>query len=328
MLLIKNTFLEEILQMERCIQLMEQALRIRTQGLAYEPLRTILSPPSSSGRMFVMPSFKEKEETPACFGLKCLCVFEENTKIELSSRQGTMLLFCGETGQLLAMMNAEPITHFRTAAVSGVATKTLAAQEADTLVIIGTGLQAQYHIKAMKAVRNIREAYVVGRTLERAERMANTVKSSYDFPIYATSNAKHAVEKADIIVTATSSLTPVLNFEWLKSNVHINAIGSVKPHAQELDCEVVKRAKLFVDSKESVKKETGDYLIPLAKGMISNDHPITEIGELLQSPRLFKRSTNDVTVFKSVGLPIEDLVIAEYIYKEALRLGIGTKMSF
>jgi ornithine cyclodeaminase len=269
--------------------------------------------------MFVMPAFIRLNEQQAFYSVKCLGVFEKNNSKGLSSRQGSILLFDGETGETLAMLDAEPITYYRTAAMSAVATKLLARHSSKNLAIVGTGHQAQHHLKAMLTVRPINSVKIVGRDFTKTKTIATSLQSELGVRIQAFPTVAEAVYDADIIVTATSAAAPVLKYDWIKAGAHINSIGGVKPDARELDDGIIQNGKLFVDSANSVKKETGDWLIPFEKGLINEQTIVAEIGDLFLQPKIFNRQEKDISVFKSVGLSIEDLVMAQYVYQEFLK---------
>ncbi len=328
MRVIKNNFLQKVLSIPKSIELMESALAAKAQGKVKEPQRTIVDPSTSAGKMFVMPSYIEHNAAEAYYGLKALTVFKENSHQGLRARNGVMLLFCGQTGGVLAIIEAELLTYYRTAAVSALATQILARKNAQALAIIGTGQQAQYHLRAIAAVRDLQQVFIAGRSVAKATAMAEQMQAEFDFLIQPARNAEEAVQAADIIVTATSSTQAVIDYKWLKAGVHINSIGAVKPNAREIDDNTLKASKLFVDSIGSFITETGDYLLPLAKGIITRKHIVSTLGELLIEPGLLSRKASDITLFKSLGLPVEDLVIAQYIYQEALASGAGDIINF
>jgi ornithine cyclodeaminase len=243
------------------------------------------------------------------YGLKEVCVFPGNPARRLDTHLGAVLLHSGETGELLAMVNAAAVTAIRTAAVSAVATRLLAREDAHVLAIIGSGVQAQSHARAIPLVRNINTVRMVSR------RTGGSIEE--------------AVRGADIIVTATSSKEPVLRREWLEDGAHINAVGSSIASARELDGETVASASLFVDRRESTVNESGDYLFALREGAISGpEHIRAEIGELLTGRIEGRKSETEITLFKSLGLAVEDLASAAFLYEKATRLGRGTVVDF
>lgn len=306
-LILNEHDVNELLTMEECIEVMEGALAALANGEVVNPLRNLVRGTDAPGILGLMPAWRGGE-TPV-YGLKEVCVFPGNPSRGLDTHLGAVLLHSGETGELLAMVNAAAVTAIRTAAVSAVATRLLAREDAHVLAIIGSGVQAQSHARAIPLVRNINSVRMVSR------RTGGSVEE--------------AVRGADIIVTATSSKEPVLRREWLSDGVHINAVGSSIAAARELDGETVAAASLFVDRRESTVNESGDYLFALREGAISGpEHIRAEIGELLTGRAEGRKSETEITLFKSLGLAVEDLASAAFLYEKAVRLGRGTTVDF
>lgn len=312
--------------MRECIEVMAEALRALARGKVHLPLRMVVRPPEAAGLMALMPAYQAGEN--AAFGLKTICVFPKNPKLGKDAHQGCVLLFSIETGELLALMNASAITAIRTAAVSGVATRLLAREDAHDLALIGAGVEARTHLEAMSCVRQITRARVASRTNEGALRFADEVQARYGFPIEAVEIVEKAVRGADLIVMATSASEPVLKRAWIKDGAHINSIGGYSPATRELDTETVAASKLFVDRRESAENEAGDYLIPLKEGAIDSNHIRAEIGEILIGNASGRSSTQEITLFKSLGLAVEDLAAAEYVYRKAKSENAGTWVEF
>jgi ornithine cyclodeaminase len=239
-----------------------------------------------------------------------------------------VLLFSAETGELLALMNASAITAIRTAAVSAVATKLLARQDATDLALIGTGVQARSHLGAMAAVRPIKRVRVVSRNADHARAFADEMGFYVLAPIDPVNSVEDAVAGAHIVVTATTAAQPILKREWIAPGAHINAIGSSLAAAREIDTASMAAASLFVDRRESTLNESGDYLFALREGAIGPEHIKAEIGELLIGARQGRTSDDEITLFKSLGLAIEDLAAAEYAYRKAQQSGVGTWLEF
>lgn len=309
LLILSEHDVEALLAMEECIEVMADALAALARGEVHNPLRQAIRAPGAAGLLGLMPAWRGGE-TPY-YGLKEVCVFPENPKRGLDTHLGAVILHSGETGEPLAMMNAAAITAIRTAAVSAVATRLLARKDAAVLAILGAGVQARSHELAIPLVRSIRE-------IRKFSRSDGNVAS-----------AEEAVRGADIIVTATSSRDPILRREWLSPGTHINAVGSSIATARELDSATVAAASLFVDRRESTVNESGDYLFALRDGAISGpDHIRAELGELLTGTAPGRISPDELTLFKSLGLAIEDLASATYLYEKARRVGRGTWVEF
>lgn len=298
-----------LLTMSECIAVMEDALAALARGEVHNPLRQAIRAPGAPGLLGLMPAWRGGE-TPY-YALKEVCVFPENPKRGLDTHLGAVILHSGETGEPLAIINAAAVTAIRTAAVSAVATKLLAREDASTLAILGAGVQAKSHLEAIPLVRTIKEIRTYSRT-------SGNVKS-----------AEEAVRGADIIVTATNSREPVLRREWISPGTHINAVGSSIAAARELDGATVAAASLFVDRRESTVNESGDYLFARVEGSISGpDHIRAEIGELLTGAAEGRKSAEEITLFKSLGLAVEDLAAAAFLFEKARSGGRGIWVDF
>src|ERR1700687_3851239 len=257
-LILTHTEIEELLPMRECIGVMEEALGALARGEMHQPLRMVVHPPDAGGVIALMPAYRSGADS--VFGLKAICVFPGNAQKGKDAHQGGVLLFRGDTGEPLALMNASAITAIRTAAVSALATRVLAREQACELAIIGAGVQARSHLSAISCVRPIRRARVASRNFEHAQKFVIEMQTHFDFPIHAVDNPQTAVADADLIVTATTSREPVLQRGWIATGAHINAVGTYSPKAREIDTETMLAAKIFVDRRESALNEAGDYL--------------------------------------------------------------------
>lgn len=324
MLVINQNEVTELLSMESCITVMESVLKDLSDGQAIQSLRQVI-PLQKDNLIGLMPGYLQGKEVA---GAKIISVFPSNHGSNLPSHQGLVTLFDSSTGVLKAVVDGQKITAIRTAAVSAVATCYLAREDAEILAILGTGEQAKSHLEAMLLVRSIREVRVWGRTFAKAENFKAEMSQKLGVEIMVVESVQEAVSSADIICTVTASTEPVLQGEWLKPGVHINAVGACRPADRELDSKTVQLAKLYVDRLESAQYESGDYLIPLAEDVITPNHIIGEIGELISGGLLGRRSADEITLFKGLGLAIEDLAAANFIYNEAVRLHKGTEIPF
>ena len=325
-LILNHDEVVELLPMNECIDLMREALVKLASGEAYQPLRTIIRPPGAAGLMGLMPSYVSGDH--AAYGLKAICVFPGNPSIGKDAHQGAVLLFSAETGELLAMMNASAITAIRTAAVSGVATDLLAREDACNLAIIGSGVQARTHLAAMAHVRSIKRCRLTSRNSEHARQFADEMRRSVPFPLEPVETVEKALEGADLIVTVTSAKEPIVRREWISSGVHLNVVGASIPTAREVDSATMAQSSLFVDRRESTLNEAGDYLIAAREGAIGPDHICAEIGEVLTGEKPGRTSLEEITLFKSLGIAIEDLAAAEYLYRKAIQSKVGTRVEF
>ena len=303
----------QLLPMSECIDVMAEALAALARGEVHNPLRFVVRPPGEASLMGLMPAHRGGA-TPL-YALKAVAIFPGNSALGLDSHQGFVALFDGETGATRALLNAGAITAVRTAAVSGVATRLLAREDARTLAILGAGIQARSHLDAMRAVRDFDRVVVWSRTPGRIE------------GVEEAGSAEEAVRDADVVVTATSAAEPILERAWLKPGVHINAVGSSIPTTRELDTATMRDAALFVDRRESTINEAGDFLFAQRDGAIGPEHIRAEIGELLIGAGEGRRSDDELTVFKSLGLAVEDLAAAEHVLRRAEAENVGSVVS-
>ena len=299
-----------LLPMDECIDAMADALAALARGEVHNPLRFVVRPPEEASLMGLMPAHRGGDAP--LWSLKALTIVPGNSARGLDSHQGFVALFDGETGEPRALVNAGAITAVRTAAVSAVATRLLAREDVGTLAILGTGTQARSHLDAMRAVREFERTLVwsaSGRGLDGAESVAT---------------AQDAVREADVVCTVTASAEPVVRREWLKDGAHVNAVGSSIPTARELDTATVAAASLYVDRRESTLNEAGDFLFPQREGAIGPEHIRAELGELILGTAEGRTSDDEITVFKSLGLAVEDLAAAEHVLVRAEAEGAGT----
>jgi ornithine cyclodeaminase len=310
-----------LLPMEACIDLMADALRITNQGGAVLPLRSAVWMTDRTGMIGLMPGFLGQ---PASLGLKVVSIFPGNHGTGYDSHQGVVMLFDTKHGSPIAIIDASSITAVRTAAVSGVATRALARDDAGDLALLGAGVQAVSHLAAMRAIRTIRRVRVWSRDRARAQRFADA--SPVAVEVMPTAQA--AVEGADLICTTTAARQPILEGAWLRAGCHINAVGACFATARELDTAAVVRARLIVDSRQSALAESGDFLIPRAEGAIGDDHLAGELGDVLLGRAAGRRAGDEVTLFKSLGIATEDLAAAHYVYTRALETGAGVSVPF
>lgn len=324
MLVLSHADVERLLPMEECIEVMNDAFAGLARGELYQPLRSVVRPPDAGAFYGLMPGYRGGEQS--AFGLKAVVIVPSNPSRGLDAHQGAVLLSNGETGVLEAVLDASAFTAIRTAAVSAVATRALAREDARTLAIIGAGAQARAHLEAMGLVRPFERAFIWSRTPGRASRLAEGASTS--FQVDAADSGEAAVREADVIVTVTSSSEPVLRREWIRDGTHINAVGASLPTSRELDTATVAAATLFVDRRESTENESGDYLMPLREEAIGPEHIRAELGEVLIGAHPGRTSANEITIFKSLGLAIEDLAAAEHVVRRAREAGVGAEVPF
>lgn len=288
-----------LLRMEDVIPLMERALADFSAGRVVQPLRTVVPVKAHGGFLYVMPA-----ATSVAIGAKLVTLYPGNR--DVPSHHARIVLFRPETGEPLATMDGTVITEIRTAAVSAVATIQLARREAATLAILGTGVQATSHLEAMRLVRSVREVRVW--SPRRAAAFAR------EHGVTAAASAEEAVRGADLIVTATASREPVLHGAWLAAGTHINAVGAPRPDWRELDDEVLRRARVYVDSRAAAETESGDVRAAIAAGVDIEG----ELGQVVAGAVAGRSGPDEVTLFKSLGMAVEDVVTAEHVRRLAL----------
>ncbi|MGA2756923.1 MAG: ornithine cyclodeaminase family protein, partial [Solirubrobacteraceae bacterium] len=262
------------------------------------------------------------------YSLKAVCVFPGNPALGLDAHQGTVTLFDGETGLPSAILNGSAVTAIRTAAVTALATRLLARADATTLAILGSGVQAQAHLRSLMLVRAFTRVAIHSPNAEHAASLVAVAAAEFGDGVHfeACESAREALEGAEVVVTATNSRTPVLERDWLADGAHVNAIGASIPSARELDVATVAAAELFVDSRESAANEAGEYRLALEEGAIGPDHIRAELGEVAIGAHPGRSGPDAITVFRSLGLAVEDLAAAELAVASARRAGAGTEV--
>jgi ornithine cyclodeaminase len=322
-LVLSQAQVEALLPMPDCMEAVAGALRALSAGDARLPLRTIVPLPDGRGVFGAMPAWVGE---PATLGIKVITVFPGNEGSRLDSHQGAVLLFDTADGRLLAVLDASSITAIRTAAASGVATRALAREGPADLALLGAGVQALTHLEAMRVARPLARVRVWSRRAERARAFARTAHERLGETVEPVERAEDAVRGASLVCTVTSSREPVLRGEWLSPGAHVNAVGASQRVARELDAEAVRRARLFVDRRESALAEAGDFLQARDEGVVGDDHIVAELGEVLLGSDPGRRSPGEITLFKSVGVAVEDLAAARVVYAGAMAAGTGTRL--
>ena len=329
-LLVSHREVAALLPMRECIDVMADAFRALARGDALLPLRAVVSLPGTPNLLAVMPGqlgVNSPERHRSALGAKVITVFPGNDGTPFDSHMGVVLLFEAELGRLLAIIDASSVTAIRTAAVSGVATHVLARPDAGDLAILGAGVQAMTHLDAIRTVRPLRRVRVWSRSADRARAFADRAGKRFGLTVESVGSPETCVRGADIVCTVTASREPVLRGAWLAAGVHVNAVGAALPTARELDSEAVRRSRLYVDRRESALAEAGDLLIPMAEGVVGADHVLGELGEVLLGAVSGRESAEERTLFKSLGLAVEDLAAARHIYEKGVALGTGIWVS-
>lgn len=326
-LLLSDRDVIRFLPMAECIDVMAEALLSVAQGASMLPLRTVIRLPETMNAFASMPAVLGNG-IGASLGAKLITVFPGNDATPFDSHIGVVLLFDAHHGALLAIADASSITSIRTAAVSGLATRLLANDDASELAILGAGVLAMTHLDAVRAVRPITRVRVWSRSGTRAHEFATRAQKKHDVEIIVADTARDAVTNAHVVCTVTSSRVPVLEGSWLSPGTHVNAVGASISTARELDSHAVKMARLFVDRRESAMNEAGDFLVPRAEGVIDDTHILGDLGDLLLKKLPGRTSSTDITLFKSLGLAVEDVASLRHIYEKARAAGAGIPMAF
>ena len=320
LLVLSEPEVRELLDMESCVEAMTEVLTSLARGELYQPLRSMVRPPDTDGLLGLMSAHRGGER--AVYALKEIVVTPDNPTRGLDAHQGAVLLHDGVTGKLVAVLNASPVTAIRTAAVSAVATRALARADTARVAILGAGVQARAHADAMRAVLDDPEIRIWARRIEAAEELAADVGA------IASPSPDAALFGAEVVCTTTSAREPVLEHRWLAPGAHVNAVGSSIPTARELDTETLRRGALFVDRRESALNEAGDYLIAAAEGAIGPEQIRAELGEVLAGLAPGRADEEEFTIFKSLGIAVEDLAAAELVVRRARERGVGTEVAF
>ena len=320
MLLLSEDDVRRLLSMDDLIEAMHAALVEFSGGRVQQPLRTVLEVGPQHAFFGVMPAHIPKS---GALGTKLVTVFGSNTAIGLPSHLATILLLDSTTGELQCVMDGRFITEARTAAVSAVSARLLAREDASTLAILGSGVQARSHLDAITRVRPVRDVRVWSPSEERRRAFVDEMQPSTSATLSTASSAQDAVRGADLIVLATASREAVVRSEWIADGAHIAAVGACRPDQREMEAALVARARLFVDSRTGALAEAGDVVLAMRDGAIDETHIAGELGELAGGRIAGRRDPGEVTLFKSLGMAVEDVAAAHLAYVRAAERGLG-----
>ena len=324
MLLLSEKQVQGLIDIDELIEALEQAHIQYSTGNAVMPVRLVVPLPQIDGRITSMPGYLNEDKA---LGMKVVTYFQNNPKQNLPAILATIMLFSAETGKMIAAMDGSYITAIRTACASAMATKVLANPQTPVLGILGAGVQARAHIQALARVRKLEKIKLYSPSgASAAARQAGDGAASSAVPSKSTKNAEEAVRDADLVVTVTTAKEPILKKDWLKPGVHINAVGSHRPDMREIDGATLARAKVVVDSREAIMAECGDILLAIKEGSIAKENIHGEIGEVLAGTKPGREHTDEVTLYKSVGIAIQDVATANLVYHKALKQEVGTNV--
>jgi ornithine cyclodeaminase len=323
MLVINHSQVRELLPMKDCMEVVGAALSALARGEGAQPLRKGFRLPGRNGVMAWMPGALSSGQP---FGIKILSVIDNADELGVGSHQGGVLIFDPVNGSPIALCEADALTAVRTAAVSALATERLARRDATTLAVLGAGTQARSHIEAMLAVRPIEQVRMWNRTRATAEKVAEDCSERHGVSVDVMDGVASAVADADIVCTTTSSRDPFFLPELLGPGMHINAVGASAPTWFEIDAGVLPMVTLFTDRRESLSNEAGEYIEAVKTGLIPAGLVVPEIGEVLNGDHPGRTSETEITLFRSLGLAVEDIASAQLVYRRAVERGIGTEV--
>jgi alanine dehydrogenase len=319
------------LPMPDAISAMREAFTALYEQRATVPNRIHLPVPRHAGVSLVMPSLVDADDLQEqALVVKVASVFDRNQAFGLARIQSAVIVLAPHTGRPIALLEGAALTAIRTAAASGLATDLLARPDSSTLAVFGSGIQARSHIIAMSAVRPIRTIRIFSRSASKAQAMIDelkTIEGTADEIVLAES-PREATEGADIICATTSSKDSVFDAADIAAGTHINAIGSYTPTAREIPAETIARARVYVDSREAAWSEAGDLIQPFQSGLINRHHVVAELGELIFNSQMGRQNDLDVTVFKSVGIAVQDAVAARFAINNSKRMRLGTEVNW
>ena len=315
---------QQALPMEQAIEAIKAAFAQLSTGQADVPLRAALEVPRHNGVTLFMPGYLAEDDQMA---VKIVSVFNDNPTKGLPLIHALVVVVDATTGRPAAVMDGTVLTALRTGAASGAATDLLARRDVHTAAVFGAGAQGRTQLEAVCAVRPIREARVYDVALERAAAYADEMSQRLSLPVEVAETPAQAVRQADVICTATTSSSPVFEDGDVRPGTHINAVGAYTPHMQEVPAETVLRARVVIDYREASLAEAGDLLIPLGQGLMTEDHIYAELGEIVAGRKTGRASSQEITLFKSVGVAVQDVAAAGAVLEAARRLGLGTELA-
>ena len=320
MRLITRSQVERLLPVADCVDVMRGAMIVTSARKVTLPIRQFMAIPDAPGKLAIMPGALDD---PACFGIKLVCKYERPHDDPLGTHVGMVLLFDSAKGVPLAMIEGSALTAIRTSAASALATDVLAGKDAARLAIIGTGEQAARHVHAMRLVRDIAHVTIWGRDPARAANFAAAMAQATGLAVMTAPSAAEAIAGADIVCTTTSARAPVLAGSTLEPGMHINLVGSAIPATAEVDAEAVRRSRFFVDYREAAMAAAGELLQAIEAGVVTSGHVIGEIGEVLLGRAEGRKTADDITLYKSLGVASQDLAAAYAIWGKAEREDVG-----
>jgi ornithine cyclodeaminase len=317
-----------LLPMAECIELMDRAMRAASSGQAVMPLRQKMDLPEAGMLGWMPGQLAASGDDEAVFGMKLVSVFEQNFALGMHSHNGVVVLFESEHGRPFAVVDASEVTAIRTAAASALATRLLARADASTLTIMGYGAQGRQHLESMLCVRDFTSVRLWGRDMGRAAAFADEFGPRFGVTVEPVADAREAVAGADVICTVTGAAAPIVLGDWLEPGQHVNAVGTSFPGRRELDGPAVARSRFFVDYAEGARAQAGEFQMARDEGAIGDDHILGEIGQVALGAVVGRRDPSDITMYKSLGLVVQDLVSAQHVGQRAAAADVGVVVDF
>jgi alanine dehydrogenase len=323
MLVLSEKEVQSLAKVEELIPVLERAHIQYSTGKAVMPVRLVVPLPQIEGRITSMPGYLNEDKA---LGMKVVTFFPNNLKQNLPQILATVMLFSAETGKMIAAMDGNYITAIRTACVSAMATQALANPDTPVLGVLGAGVQARAHIRALTQIRKISEIKVFDIFEASARQLQEALQKEIGVKINVVQSPREAVLDSDLLVTVTTAKEPIVKAEWLKPGIHINAVGSHRPDLREIDGATLAAAKIVVDSREAIMAECGDILLAIQEKAITANSVHAEIGEVLAGKKSGRTSPEEITLYKAVGIAIQDVATAHLVYRKALERNVGTNI--
>lgn len=323
MLVLSEKEVQSLAEVQELIPVLERAHIQYSTGKAVMPVRLVVPLPQIEGRITSMPGYLNEDKA---LGMKVVTFFPNNLKQNLPQILATVMLFSADTGKMIAAMDGNYITAIRTACVSAMATKALANPESRVLGVLGAGVQARAHIRALTQIRKISEIKLYDIFEASARQLQESLQKEIGVKINVVQSAREAVLDADLLVTVTTAKEPIVKADWLKPGMHINAVGSHRPDLREIDGATLAAAKIVVDSRDAIMAECGDILIAIQEKAITANSVHAEIGEVLAGKKPGRTRGDEITLYKAVGIAIQDVATAHLVYRKALERNVGTNI--
>jgi alanine dehydrogenase len=323
MLVLSEEQVRSLIDVEELITALEQAHIQYSTGKAVMPVRLVVPLPQIQGRITSMPGYLNEDKA---LGMKVVSYFQNNPKQNLPAILATVLLFSATTGKMIAIMDGGYVTAIRTACASAMAIRALANQETPLLGILGAGVQARAHVQALCRVRKLNQIKLYSPSGTSAANIKRELEPAVGVAIDVAKSAEETVRNSDLVVTATTARQPILKSQWLKPGAHISAVGSHRPDSREIDGPTLARSKVIVDSREAIMAECGDILLAIKEKSITENPVHAEIGEVLAGTKPGRKSASEITLYKSVGIAVQDVATAQLVYHKALELKVGTNV--